>query len=360
VDEAKLTFAQAPPGLAGTVYRRQLLLEMGEQHIPPGFVLNYKPDAPMMDLAFKSCCYTAPEAVRHAEGRLIVDTDRAWQTVDEYLATGQSIEAERIGQWLIERAASHVPDLPRELEIAGRLSEAFASPALVVLFSCVVIQFIGRKFGFDRTSEIAGYVAMSIAAMGLPVLIATDIWGWRLRKSVEKRARALPEKRVTWYGLEVKPEQLTSPEARRETRPLHVSYSPFLNRFQHAEVWIILLYAIFVVMTVLKLLGQGKHTALLTGMVVLGTAFSIALFMFSGVIRVADGQLTYDVKLVPTGQVLKSRAIDLTTAKLSIWSLEPTRLKIDTGNDVEHFDNLPPILSGWVVFEAFRGTDASD
>lgn len=116
-NEAKITFAQAPPGLVGTVYRRNLLFEMGEQHIPPGFVLSYKPDAPQMDLAFKSCCYTASESVRHAHGRLITDTDRSFQTASDFLATGQPVNAETIGRWLIERADAHVHALPREIEI---------------------------------------------------------------------------------------------------------------------------------------------------------------------------------------------------------------------------------------------------
>lgn len=116
-DDARLTFTQAPPGLAGTVYTTGFLIEMGRQHIPPGMVLSYKPDAPVMDLAHKSCCYTASEAVRHAGGRLIVDTDRAFQTVRDYLAAGLPIEADAIGRWLVERARTHLPELPHEVEI---------------------------------------------------------------------------------------------------------------------------------------------------------------------------------------------------------------------------------------------------
>ncbi len=116
-DEARITFAQAPPGLVGTVYQTDFLMEIGAQHVPPGMVLSYKPDHPMMDLAHKSCCYTAPAAVRHAGGRLIVDTDRAFETVGAYLSTGMPIEAETVGRWLIEKADAEIPDLPREVEI---------------------------------------------------------------------------------------------------------------------------------------------------------------------------------------------------------------------------------------------------
>lgn len=131
-EEARLTFTQAPPGLTGTVYRTDLLIEMAQKASPPGFVLSYKPAAPQMDLAFKSCCYTAPEAVRHASGRLIVDTERARRTVDDYLGSGLPIEAERVGRWLLERETSATPELPREVEIElttdDQLSNALLRP----------------------------------------------------------------------------------------------------------------------------------------------------------------------------------------------------------------------------------------
>ncbi len=116
-EEARMTFAQAPPGLVPTVFRRELLLEMGQKHVPPGFVMAYKPDAPMMDLTHKSCCFTAPESVRYAAGRLIVDTDRAFDTVRGFLQTNQPIEAERVADWLLKRERTTIPDLPREVEI---------------------------------------------------------------------------------------------------------------------------------------------------------------------------------------------------------------------------------------------------
>ncbi len=115
--ESRITFAQAPPGLAGVVFSRDILYEMGEKRVPPGIVLSYKPDAPMMDLAFKSCCFTAPAAVRHAGGRLVVDTDRSWKTVEDFLSSSQPTNAEAIGSWLIHREERHVPPLPREVEI---------------------------------------------------------------------------------------------------------------------------------------------------------------------------------------------------------------------------------------------------
>lgn len=116
-DESRLTFVQSPPGLAGTVFRTELLIEMGQKHVPPGFVTSYKPDTPQMDLALKSCCYPASRAVRHSSGRMIADTDRAWASIGDYLTGGGPIDADRVGQWLISREESTVPSLPREVEI---------------------------------------------------------------------------------------------------------------------------------------------------------------------------------------------------------------------------------------------------
>jgi spiro-SPASM protein len=116
-DQMLLTFAPAPPGLVGSVFRTNLLEDVSQQQAPPGFILAYKPDAPQMDLAFKECCLPTPEAVRHASGRLIADTRRAFETLDDLLAAHPEPDAETVGRWLIERAEKHVPPLPREVEI---------------------------------------------------------------------------------------------------------------------------------------------------------------------------------------------------------------------------------------------------
>ena len=115
--EMQLTFAPVPPGLAGTIFDTGLLAELGQQNVPPGWVLAYKPEAPQMDLAFKDCCFPSPEALRHAAGRLVVDTRRATETVRDLLAEHPDPDGEMAGRWLIERSRTHLPPLPREVEI---------------------------------------------------------------------------------------------------------------------------------------------------------------------------------------------------------------------------------------------------
>ncbi len=116
-EEARLTFAQAPPGLVGTVYRTDLLIELGQHHMPPGFVLSYKPDHPQMDLANKSTCYTASVPIRRASGRLIADTRRSLETIRAYYETGGPVDADSVARWLIDRDRRVPSSLPRETEL---------------------------------------------------------------------------------------------------------------------------------------------------------------------------------------------------------------------------------------------------
>jgi hypothetical protein len=115
--EMRMTFAPVVPGLVGTVFQASLLEELSKQSIPPGWLLAYKPDAPQVDLAFKDCCYPSPRTMRHAAGRLIADTRRSTERVVDLLAEYPDPDGEAAGQWLIDRAKSHVPSLPCEVEI---------------------------------------------------------------------------------------------------------------------------------------------------------------------------------------------------------------------------------------------------
>ena len=128
--EMQLTFAPVPPGLTGTIFEAGLLQELGEQSVPPGWVLAYKPEAPQMDLAFKDCCFPSPEAMRHAAGRLIVDTRRALETAGDLLAEHPDPDGETAGRWLIERAGTHLPSLPREVEIELTTEDQLAETPL--------------------------------------------------------------------------------------------------------------------------------------------------------------------------------------------------------------------------------------
>jgi spiro-SPASM protein len=116
-EDTRLTFAQTPPGLSPFIFQTALLAELAEKQVPPGWTLTYKPDHPESDPAFRRCCYQASQVLRHAAGRLVADTDRAVETITDYLNEHEYVGAEHVAGWLMKREAQSVPRLPREVEI---------------------------------------------------------------------------------------------------------------------------------------------------------------------------------------------------------------------------------------------------
>ncbi len=116
-EETRLAFLQSPPGLTGILYHTDLLMQMAEHGIPPGWTLSFKPDKPEPDVAQRKCACASPQPLRHASGRLIADTHRAMRAIGDYLTTQDYGGAEHVGHWLIQREATRTPPLPREVEI---------------------------------------------------------------------------------------------------------------------------------------------------------------------------------------------------------------------------------------------------
>ncbi len=129
-DEARMTFTQAPPGVSGTIYDASLVKELAEKNVPPGWILGYKPDAPRKDLAFFSCCYHAPSLLTHTAGRLIADTDCAFDTVRALLAEHPDPDGETIGSWLAARDRRCDGQLPREIEVELTTDDPFPEAVL--------------------------------------------------------------------------------------------------------------------------------------------------------------------------------------------------------------------------------------
>jgi hypothetical protein len=114
----RMTFVQAPPGLAGVVLGRQLLEEWTPTNQPPGLLLAYHPDRPIPDLTGREACYRPPAVVIEARGRLICDTRRSLERVRDLLDAGaEEWDAQRICTWLAGRAESFVEPFPREIEV---------------------------------------------------------------------------------------------------------------------------------------------------------------------------------------------------------------------------------------------------
>ncbi|MCK4658799.1 MAG: radical SAM protein [Phycisphaerae bacterium] len=129
-DEMRMTFAQAPPGLTGTIFQSELLRELAEKCVPPGWTMSYKPDTPGADLATRKCCFQVCESLRHAGDRLIADTRRSTERIRRCLEAHPDPNAETVGRWLIAQEAEHVPELPREVEIELTTEDQLGSTIL--------------------------------------------------------------------------------------------------------------------------------------------------------------------------------------------------------------------------------------
>jgi len=116
-DEIRLTFTQAPPGLAGVLLKADLIHELREKSTPLGWVFAYQPDVPRKDLIFQPCCCEIPLELRYAVGRLIADTDRTMEAIAALLRDHPDPDLVTVGTWLAVREASYVPPVPREVEI---------------------------------------------------------------------------------------------------------------------------------------------------------------------------------------------------------------------------------------------------
>lgn len=115
--EVRMTFTQAPPGIAGILLDAGLIGDLARSNTPIGWTFAYRPDSPQKDLIFQPCCLDLPPEVRYAVGRVCADTDRAFAAVAQIAQERADGNAEEIGRWLIKRESSTVDALPREVEI---------------------------------------------------------------------------------------------------------------------------------------------------------------------------------------------------------------------------------------------------
>lgn len=125
MDDSRMIFCQAPPGLSGLLLQNDLIREVGGQNMPIGWVFSYKPDMPQKDLIFLPCCYEVPPELRYAAGRLVCDTDRSVRRVMDLMKDHPGADARTIGTWLQNRDAVHLDERPREIEIELTTADPF-------------------------------------------------------------------------------------------------------------------------------------------------------------------------------------------------------------------------------------------
>jgi radical SAM protein with 4Fe4S-binding SPASM domain len=116
LDETRMVFAQAPPGLAPTVFHRELLNDISASNVPAGWINAYRPDNPRADMITTSACYRLPLEVQHATGRLTSDTRRGFELLQSLHRTSNSDDLAALCRESTARAVAPEP-LPRELHI---------------------------------------------------------------------------------------------------------------------------------------------------------------------------------------------------------------------------------------------------
>ncbi|HUW83035.1 MAG TPA: radical SAM protein [Phycisphaerae bacterium] len=130
----RLTFSQAPPGLAPAIFAVELLTQLRDKGLAPGFALAYRPQEPQPDMIAKDCCYRAPAEIIHTAGRFVADCDRglarltaAMEAIDGQLDRTTALD---VCRWTRRHYDRHVDDLPREVEIELTTEDQLARSVL--------------------------------------------------------------------------------------------------------------------------------------------------------------------------------------------------------------------------------------
>lgn len=128
--DARLTFTQAVPGVAGIVLDSSLVQELAKTNIPISWLFSYKPDDPRKDLIFQPAFLDIRAPLRFGSGRLIADTDRAVERLTKMLGRQEKWNLADIGQYLVEEDECGVAGFPYEVEIEITTDDSFPGSLL--------------------------------------------------------------------------------------------------------------------------------------------------------------------------------------------------------------------------------------
>ncbi len=118
IEMTKLVFAQAPPGLAATVFSPVLLEEVARAGMSPGWVNSYRPDQPQRDMINVPACFRPPLAVQTARGRLTSDTRRGFEQLRKLLTGANGdLGAVDVVRKLAQITANEPEPWPAEVQI---------------------------------------------------------------------------------------------------------------------------------------------------------------------------------------------------------------------------------------------------
>lgn len=116
--EARMVFAQSPPGLTPAVFSPALLEEASHNGLSPGWLNSYRPDQPQRDMVSLPNCFRPPLVVQATAGRLASDTRRGFELLDRVLGDAErDLTAEAVCRRLGELRRSELVGAPREIQI---------------------------------------------------------------------------------------------------------------------------------------------------------------------------------------------------------------------------------------------------
>ena len=119
-DEMRFTFTQAGPGIAGCVFRLDLLHELVQAGAYIGDLLAYDPDGPHADFIVQECNYKVEPELYSTSLRYIADTQRSFQAMERLVEKAGSQLAGWSAKEIVaamEQENKQVDELPSEVQI---------------------------------------------------------------------------------------------------------------------------------------------------------------------------------------------------------------------------------------------------
>lgn len=124
IDQAKTTtpppplvYGAIPPGLAGWALRADVLSELNEKNLYPGFILGYRDWDPSPDLTEQLWAPKPPIVVSARKTRFLADHRAGYDRCRRLIADHPAASAESLCCIAAEDDRQFVPNVPRELEI---------------------------------------------------------------------------------------------------------------------------------------------------------------------------------------------------------------------------------------------------
>jgi hypothetical protein len=127
-------FTQAAPGLAGVLLKRSMLEKLMADRVPPGKLVHYLPDAPVLDPITSEACVEVPLEVSRVPDRFTLDSDRQISRLTEALQplNGTLISSQALAVVQRVRTAGAAALMPRDIVLEltpRRMSHPIFSPA---------------------------------------------------------------------------------------------------------------------------------------------------------------------------------------------------------------------------------------